>query len=329
VVRAIRIDAHGGPEQLRLVDVAVPAPGELARGEVLLAQTAIGVNFIDVYHRTGLYALPSLPHGIGSEAVGVVEAIGPGVRGLAVGDRVGYAIAGPPGAYAERRAVPAWRLVPVPAGIDDVAAASLLLKGMTAEYLVRRTYRARAGQRALVHAAAGGVGVLVCQWLRHLGVHVFGTVGSDAKAAVAREHGCHHPIVYTRDDFVAVVRDATKGKGVDVVYDSVGRATLRGSMSCLRPRGLLVSFGNASGPPDPLDPMELSRHGSLFCTRPTLSDYTRTATELLRSAQALFTVVQQGALRPLVAATLPLRDAAEAHRRLEARQTHGAVVLLP
>ncbi|MGE3173076.1 MAG: quinone oxidoreductase [Planctomycetota bacterium] len=323
---AIAVHEYGGPEQLRAERAAAAAPG---RAEVLLRQTAVGVNFIDVYHRTGLYPLPQLPHGIGSEAVGVVEAIGPGVTGLSVGDRVGYAIGGAPGAYAVRRVVPAWRLVPLPRGIDDVTAAGLLLKGLTAEMLVRRVHRVGPRQRVLVHAAAGGVGLLLCQWLRHLGAYVIGTVSTDAKAEVAGAHGCHLPIVTTRDDFPAVVRGATKGKGVDVVYDSVGRTTFSGSLQCLRPRGLLVSFGNASGPPAPLAPAELARHGSLFLTRPSLGDYTRTVQELRRAAAALFTVVQQGAVVPPAPRQLPLAQAAEAHRLLESRATTGPLVLVP
>jgi NADPH2:quinone reductase len=324
--RAIRIHAPGPPEVLTLDEVEPGVPGQ---HELLLRQTAVGVNFIDVYHRTGLYPLPSLPHGIGNEAVGVVEAIGPGTSGIRTGDRVGYAIAGPPGAYAEYRVVPAWRCVKVPPGIDDATAATLLLKGLTAEFLVRRAHRAGRGQRALVHAAAGGVGLLLCQWLRHLGVHVFGTVSNAAKAALAAEHGCHQPIVLADADFTATVRAATKGKGVDVVYDSVGKATLRGSLQCLRPRGLLVAFGNSSGPPEPLDLLELSRLGSLFVTRPSLGDYTRTVAELRRAAAALFTVVQQGAIRPAPRTELPLAEAARAHRLLEQRDRSGAIVLVP
>lgn len=326
MARAIRIHAVGPPEVLTLDDVDPGVPG---RHELLLRQTAIGVNFLDVYHRTGLYPLPSLPHGLGNEAVGVVEAIGPGTSGVREGDRVGYAIAGVPGAYAERRVVPAWRCVPIPVGIDDATAASLLLKGLTAEFLVRRVHRAGRGQRALVHAAAGGTGLLLCQWLAHLGVHVFGTVSTAAKAALARANGCHQAIVHGEQEFVDAVRAATKGKGVDVVYDSVGKTRLRDSLQCLRQRGLLVAFGNSSGPPEPLDLLELARLGSLFVTRPSLGDYTRTVAELRRAAAALFTVVQQGAIRPAPITMLPLAEAARAHRLLEQRDRSGAIVLVP
>ncbi len=325
MVRAIRIDAVGGPEVLAVVDVEVAAPGP---HDLLLRQTAIGVNFIDVYHRTGLYPLPSLPHGIGQEAIGEVLAIGHGVTGIRPGDRVGYAIGGGPGSYAERRVVPAWRCVPIPAAIDDVTAAALLLKGLTAEMLARRVHRGGKGQRAVVHAAAGATGLLLCQWLRHLGVHVFGIVSSAAKAEVALAHGCHHPIVAESGAFAPSVLAATKGRGVDVVYDSVGKATLAQSLQCLRPRGLLVAFGNASGAPEPLDLLTLAR-GSLYCTRPVLGDYTRTVAELSRAAQALFTVVQQGVLRPPPIEVVPLAEAVAAHRRLADRSRTGAIVLVP
>lgn len=323
---AITCSAYGGPEQLVAESIEAAAP---ARHHVLLRQTAIGVNFVDVYHRTGLYPLPSLPHGIGQEAVGVVEQVGEGVTGMQVGDRVGYAIAGAPGAYATHRCVEAWRCVPIPRGIDDRTAAAMLLKGLTAEMLVRRVWRVGPGQRAVVHAAAGGVGLILCQWLRHLGAQSFGVVSSRAKAEAAQEHGCHHPIVDGEEDFAANVRAATKGKGVDVVYDSVGKATLMRSLACLRSRGMLVAYGNSSGAPLPLDLLELSRHGSLFCTRPSLSDYTRTVQELQRAAQALWTVVQQGAVKPPPITTMPLLDAAGAHRLLEDRSRIGAIVLLP
>lgn len=321
----MRIHATGGPEQLRRDDVEVPSPG---RGEVRLRQTAVGVNFIDVYHRGGLYPLPGLPHALGSEAVGVVAALGPGVRTVKVGDRVGYA-GGPPGAYAEQRVVPAARLLSLPQEIDDVTAASLLLKGLTAEYLVRRAFRVAPGHRVLVHAAAGGVGLLLCQWLRHLGATVFGTVGSEAKAQLALDHGCHRVIVYTHEDFVAAVRAATDNEGVEVVYDSVGKSTMLGSLDCLRRRGTLVLFGNASGPADPIDPRELGRRGSLYLTRPSLHDYVHTRQELVRAGKALFQVVAQGVVKPRIDRTLPLRDAAEAHRLLESRRTTGALVLVP
>ena len=298
------------------------------RGEVLLRHLAIGVNFLDCYYRSGLYPLPALPSGIGSEAVGVVEQIGDGVNGVRIGDRVGYA-GGVVGAYADRRTVPAWRLVPIPAGVEEVPAAAVLLKGLTAEYLVRRTFRVGPGHRVLVHAAAGGVGLLLCQWLRHLGALVFGTVSTEAKAALAGANGCHHAIVTSREDFVAVVQRITKEKGVDVVYDSVGKDTFDRSLSCLKTRGMLVSFGNSSGVPRAVSPAELQQGGSLFLTRPTLGDYTGTRQELLRASQVLFGLVQGGVLKAHVDGTLPLAEAAKAHRRLEARESTGAMVLVP
>ncbi len=306
-------------------EIDVPPPG---RGEAQLQQGAIGVNFIDCHHRAGRYPLPSLPHGIGSEAVGRVVAIGDGVRGLAIGQRVAYAGGLPPGAYAERRNVPAWRLVPVPDGLDDVTVAALLLKGLTAEMLVRRVFRVGPGHRVLVHAAAGGVGLLLCQWLRHLDATVVGVVSTEAKAELARAHACHHAIVGGPDELVPAVMRLTQDKGVDVAYDSVGRTTLRASLRCLRPRGTLVCFGAASGQPEPVDVAELQR-ASLFLTRPKLDDYTATARELARAAGALFALVQGGVLRAHVDGTFPLAEVAAAHRRLEARQSAGAIVLLP
>ncbi|HEX5050175.1 MAG TPA: quinone oxidoreductase [Planctomycetota bacterium] len=324
--RAIRIHRTGGPECLQWDDVPMPTP---ERGEVVLAHRAVGVNFLDLYQRSGLYALPGLPSGLGNEAVGIVEQLGPGVQGVHVGDRVGYAGGVPAGAYCERRAVPAWRLVPIPAGIEDTTAAAVLLKGLTAEYLVRRTFKVGPGHRVLVHAAAGGTGLLLCQWLRHLGATVFGTVSTEAKAELASANGCHHAIVTSRESFVAVVRTITKDKGVDVVYDSVGKDTLDGSLQCLKRRGLLVSFGNASGAPRAVVLAELMQAGSVFVTRPTLLDYTSTRQELLRAAHVLFGLVEGGVLRVRIDCTLPLAQAAAAHRRLEARQSAGAIVLLP
>lgn len=323
--RAIRIHETGGPEVLRFEEVEVGEPG---KGEARVRQTTVGVNFIDVYHRTGLYPLPRLPHGIGMEAAGVVEAVGPGVSGLSPGTRVAYA-GGTPGGYAEVRIHPAERLVPLPEGIDDRTAAAAMLKGMTVEYLVRRAFRVERGMTVLLHAAAGGVGLIACQWLRRLGAIVIGTVGTDEKAALARAHGCEHPVVYGREDFVARVKDLTAGKGVPVVFDSVGKSTFEGSLACLSRRGTLVSFGNASGPVPPLDPLELSRRGSLFLTRPRLQDYTASREDLLASAGALFDVVREGAVRIVVGATWPLREAAQAHRALEARRTTGSLLLVP
>ncbi len=320
----IRFHHTGGPEVLRWEEVA---PGRPGPGQALVRHTAVGVNFIDTYHRTGLYPA-TLPSGLGMEAAGVVVAVGEGVEGLAAGDRVAYG-GGPPGAYAEERVMPADKLVPLPDGVDDRVAAAAMLKGMTAEYLVRRTYEVKPGDTVLVHAAAGGVGLLLCQWAKHLGATVIGTVGTDDKAELARANGCDYPIVYTREDFAARVRELTGGVGVPVVYDSVGRTTWEGSLACLRPRGLMVTFGNASGPVPPIQPLVLSQHGSLYLTRPTLMTYNATRKELLESAGALFEVVESGAVRVTIGQTWPLAEAAEAHRALESRRTVGSTVLLP
>ena len=322
---AIRFERTGGPEVLRWEEVEVPAPGP---GEALLRQTAIGVNFIDVYHRTGLYPVPSFPSGIGMEAVGVVEAIGPGVTEVSPGDRVAYASL-PIGGYAEWRCMPAERLVRVPPGISDEEAAAMMLKGMTAQYLLRRTYRVQPGDTIVFYAAAGGVGSIACQWAKHLGAEVIGVVGSDEKAALARELGCAHTIVYTRERVPERVRALTGGKGVPVVYDSVGKATFFDSLDCLAPRGLMVSFGNASGPVPPFDLQELALRGSLYLTRPTLATYTATREELLATAEELFDVVLSKAVRIRIGLRLPLREAARAHQALESRATTGAIVLLP
>ena len=326
MTRAIRIHATGGPEVMRLEDIDPGTPGP---GQALVRHTAIGVNFIDTYHRSGLYPLASLPHGLGSEAAGVVEAVGPGVTVVAPGRRVAYAAAGPPGSYAGARLVAAERLVPLPDDIDDRTAAAMLLKGMTVEYLIRRVFRVEAGMTVLFHAAAGGVGLIATQWLKHLGVTVIGTAGSDDKAALARAHGCAHVIVSTREAIAPRVREITSGRGVPVVYDSVGRATFDASLDALARRGMLVSFGNASGAPPAFDPLVLSRKGSLYLTRPTLMDYTASRDELLASAAALFEVVRAGAVRIEVRQTWPLAEAAEAHRALESRQTTGSSILIP
>lgn len=325
MTRAIRMHRTGGPEVLALDDIDLPPP---ARGEARVAHTAIGVNFLDCYHRSGLYPLPSLPHGLGSEGVGRVEAVGEGVHGLAVGDRVAYAGGVTPGSYAAACNVPAWRLVPVPPGVDDVALAGALLKGLTAEFLVRRVFKVGPGHRVLVHAAAGGVGGLLCQWLRHVGATVVGVVSTAAKADVARASGCHHVVVRAEDDVVDAVARFTQGRGVDVCYDSVGKDTLRESLRCLRKRGLLVSFGNASGRPEPVALAELQA-GSWFLTRPTLHDYTSTRSELLHAAEVFGKLLAGGVLRPRVHAVLPLAEAATAHRLLESRATAGALVLTP
>jgi NADPH2:quinone reductase len=286
------------------------------------------VNFIDIYHRTGLYPVPGLPSGIGLEAAGVVEEVGPGVTEVAVGDRVAYA-GGPLGAYAEWRCFPAERLVRLPAGISDEEAAAMMLKGLTAQYLLRRTYRVEAGDTILFYAAAGGVGLLACQWAKHLGARVIGVVGSEDKVPLAREHGCEHVIVSDREDVPARVREITAGKGVPVVYDSVGKATFFASLDCLAPRGLMVSFGNSSGPVPPFDIQHLAQRGSLYLTRPTLQTYIATRAELLAAADELFEVVLSKAVRVRIGKRLPLQAASEAHRLLAARQTTGSIVLLP
>lgn len=323
--RAVRIHATGGPEVLELENLPRPEPGP---GQALVRHTAIGVNFIDVYHRTGLYPLPSLPHGLGMEAAGVVEAVGPDVHQVRPGDRVACN-SGPPGAYAETRCVAADRLVPLPDDLGDETAAAVLLKGMTVEYLIRRCFPVAAGQTVLWHAAAGGVGLLACQWLASLGVEVIGTVSSEAKAELARRHGCTHTIVYTREDFHQRVRELTGGRGVPVVFDSVGRDTFQGSLDCLAPRGTYVGFGNASGKPEPFDMGLLAQKGSLYVTRPTLMTYTASREELLASAAALFEVLRSGALQVHIGARFPLERVADAHRQLEGRATMGSLLLLP
>jgi len=325
MVKAIRIHQPGGPEALVWEEVEVGAPGP---GEVRLKQTAVGLNYIDVYHRTGLYPVPSLPSAIGLEAAGVVEALGEGVADLAVGDRVAYA-SPPVGAYAEARLMPADRLVKLPERIDDRQAAAMMLQGMTVQYLIRRTYRVQPGETVLFHAAAGGVGLIACQWLSRLGATVIGTVGSAEKAALARAHGCHHTINYREEDFVARVKEITDGAGVPVVYDSVGKDTFEGSLTCLRPFGLMVSFGNASGPVPPFELGRLAALGSLYITRPTLMTYTAQRADLENAAAELFDAVLTAAVKIEVNQTYPLAEAAQAHRDLEARKTTGSTILLP
>ena len=325
MTNAIRIHQTGGPEQMRWEEVTVATPGP---GQALLRQTAVGLNYIDVYHRTGLYPVPSLPSVLGLEAAGVVEAVGEGVTAVRPGQRVAYA-SPPIGAYAEARLMPADRLVAIPDGIDDVQAAGMMLQGMTAQYLLRRTYRVQPGDAILVQAAAGGVGQILCQWGRHLGALVIGTVGSDEKANIAREAGCAHVIVYSRENFAEKVREITGGAGVAVVYDGVGKSTFEGSLDSLAMLGMLVSYGNASGPVPPFEPGILSQKGSLFFTRPTLMHYTAKADDLQAAARELFDVVGSGAVRIAVSQTYPLSEAAQAHRDLEARKTTGSTVLLP
>jgi NADPH:quinone reductase len=321
---AIRFHETGGPEVLRWDEVEVPAP---AAGEATVRQEAVGLNFIDIYHRTGLYPAP-LPSGIGLEGAGVVEALGSGVSDLQVGDRVAYA-GGPIGAYAEVRNVPADRLVKLPDSIDFKTGAAMMLQGLTAQYLLRRTYRVQAGDTILIHAAAGGVGLIVCQWAKALGATVIGTVSTAAKAELARAHGCDHVIINSQENFVDRVKAITGGEGVPVVYDSVGKDTFVGSLDCLRPLGLMVTFGNASGPVPPLDLLELSKRGSLFITRPTLFSYTAKRSDLAAMAGELFEVVASGKVKIEVNQTYALKDAAQAQRDLAERKTTGSTVLLP
>jgi len=325
MVQAIRMHETGGPEVLRWEEIEVPDPGP---GEARVRHSAIGLNFIDVYHRTGLYPLPGLPATPGMEGAGEVVAVGPEVAHLKPGDRVAYA-GQPPGAYATERLIPAHRLVVLPDEISDRQAAAMMLQGMTVQYLLRRTYRVKPGDTILFHAAAGGVGLIACQWARHLGATIIGTVGSEEKAALARAHGCHHTILYREEDFVARVRELTHGEGVAAVYDSVGRDTFLKSLDCLRPMGILVSFGQSSGPVEAFNTGLLAAKGSLYLTRPSLMVYTAKREDLLASAADLFTVVQSGAVRIEVNQTYPLKDAAQAHRDLEERKTTGSTVLLP
>ncbi len=325
MTKAIRIYEYGGPERLRWEDVVVSEPGP---GQVKLSQRAVGLNFIDVYHRTGLYPLPSLPSGLGLEAAAVVDAVGSGVSDLNPGDRVAYA-SPPAGAYAEARLMPADRLVKLPNDLDDRTAAAMMLQGMTAHYLLRRSYRVEVGDTVLIHAAAGGVGLIACQWARHLGATVIGTVGNEEKAELARTHGCHHTILYSRENFVERVRDITGGEGVAVVYDGVGKDTFMGSLDCLRPLGMMVSYGNASGPVPAFEPALLSAKGSLFLTRPTLMHYTAKRKDLVAAANELFEVVLSGAVKIEVCQSYPLAEAARAHQDLEARKTTGSTLLLP
>lgn len=319
----IRIHQNGGPEQMRWEEVAVGDPGP---GAVRVRNTAVGLNYIDTYHRSGLYPMP-LPLILGSEGAGVVEAVGPRVREFKVGDRVAYAQ--PIGAYAEVLLRPVARLVKIPAGIKDETAAAMMLKGMTAWYLCRRTYRVKKGDTIVVQAAAGGVGQILCQWAKHLGATVIGTVGGDEKVALAKKAGCKHVVVMSREKLSERVKEITKGKGVPVVYDGVGKDTFVESLDCLMPLGLMASFGNASGAVAPVNIGILAQKGSLFLTRPTLVNYTSTREDLLTATRELFAVVKKGAVKIAINQRYPLREAAQAHRDLEARKTTGSTVLLP
>jgi NADPH2:quinone reductase len=324
---AVRLKKQGGPEVMTLEEVEVPPPGQ---GEVTLRHTAVGLNFIDVYQRNGHYPL-HLPSGIGQEAAGVVTAVGPGVTTVKVGDRVAYAGV-PLGAYAEARSYPADRLVPVPEGVSDEAAAASMLKGLTAWYLVRRTFKVERGQTVVVHAAAGGVGLILCQWLQHLGAKIIGTVGSEAKARTAKEAGCTYPLVIGSDnrrELPAKVKELTGGAKVPVVYDSIGKDTFDVSLECLAPFGLMVLFGASSGPVPPFDLQRLAAGGSLYVTRPTLGTYVGKREDLLAGARELFDLVARKVITIHVNQRYPLREVAKAHIDLEARKTTGSTVLLP
>jgi NADPH2:quinone reductase len=321
---AIRIHQTGGPEVMSWEEVAVGNP---APGEARVRHEAVGLNYIDVYHRTGLYPLP-LPSGLGLEGAGVVEAIGAGVTEVAVGDRVAYA-GGPLGAYSQVRCIPAHRLLNMPDSLDCQTGAAMMLQGLTSAYLLRRTYCVQPGDAVLIHAAAGGVGLIACQWAKALGATVIGTVSNEAKAALASAHGCDHIIYYSREDVAKRVREITGGEGVAVVYDGVGKDTFVGSLDSLRVRGMMVSFGNASGPVPPFDPILLSQKGSLFITRPTVAHYTAKREELQALGAELFDVVTSGKVKIEINQTYALSDAANAHRDLEARKTTGSTILLP
>jgi len=324
MTHAIRVHEYGGPDVLKWEEVKVGEPGP---GEVRIKQTAVGLNFIDIYLRTGLYPQPSFPFIPGMEGAGIVTAVGEGVRDLKVGRRVAYA--GPAGAYAEERLIAADRVVKIPNGVSDETAAAIMLKGMTAQYLLRRTYKVERDTTLLFHAAAGGVGLIACQWAHSLGATVIGTVGSAGKALIARAHGCDHVINIREEDLVAKVKDYTKGKGVDVVYDSIGKETFPASLDCLKPLGTWVSFGQSSGPVPEFKITLLSQKGSLFATRPSLNDYTRSRKDLVATANDLFEVLGAGKVKIAVNQSYPLVEAARAHHDLESRLTTGSTVLLP
>jgi NADPH:quinone reductase len=324
MVAAVQVHKTGGPEVLTHGDIEVGAPGP---GEIRIKQRACGINFIDTYFRTGLYPAPQMPFIPGNEAAGEVTAVGQGVTDFKVGDRVTYNIT--LGGYAAERLLPADRAIKLPDGISEEQAAGMMLKGMTARYLLRHVYKVEKGTTVLMHAAAGGVGLIISQWANALGATVIGTVGSKEKAELAKANGCHHVILYRDEDFAARVKEITGGKLCDVVYDGVGKDTFPGSLDCLRPRGMFATFGNASGPVPPFDPLLLQRKGSLFMTRPTLVHYTATRADLLDSANDLFDVVKSGKVKIPVNQKYPLKEAARAHRELESRQTTGTSVLIP
>ena len=324
MAKAIRFHKTGGPEVMQLEDVSV---GDPAAGQARIRQSAIGVNFIDTYHRSGLYPMP-MPSGLGSEGAGVVEAVGPGVADVKVGDRVAYT-GNPVGSYADSRLYAADRLVKVPVGISDEQAASMMLKGMTVHYLIHRSFKVKSGDTVLWHAAAGGVGLIACQWLKALGVTVIGTVGSDEKMSLAKNAGCAHVINYSKENFTQRVKEITGNKGVPVVYDSVGKSTWEGSLDCLQPRGMMVSFGNASGAVAPINIGILAQKGSLFLTRPTLFNYIASRAELEETAKSLFDVVSSGKVKIEVTGKYKLADAQAVHRDLEGRKTTGSIILVP
>ncbi len=323
-MRAVRLTGAGGPEVMQVVEVEVPTPGP---GQILIRHEAVGLNFIDIYQRSGLYPLTH-PSGLGLEGAGIVEAVGEGVTRFKVGDRAAYGT-GAIGAYSEAHVVDAGRAVPVPNGVPLEIAAAAMLKGMTAEFLARRVFHVKQGDFVLVHAAAGGVGLILCQWLKTLGAIVIGTVGDEAKAELARAHGCDEIILYKTEDIAERVKAITSGLGCAVIYDSVGKDTLDASLASLRRRGMLVSFGNASGPVPPVEPLRLSRGGSLFLTRPTLFDYVATTEELDDSAGALFGLIASGAIKVEIGQTFPLDQVREAHEALAGRQTTGSTLLIP
>jgi NADPH2:quinone reductase len=324
ITNAIRVHKQGGPEEMKWEEVALP---EIQKGDVLIKHTAIGLNYIDTYHRSGLYTMP-VPLTLGIEGAGVIEEAGESVKDLKVGDRVAYA-SPPTGSYAERKVMPADRLVKIPDNISDEVAAAIMLKGMTVEYLVRRTYNVKAGQTVLFHAAAGGVGLIACQWLKAIGATVIGTVGSDEKAALAKENGCDHTVLYREEDFVARVKEITSGEGVPVVYDGIGKDTAIQGLDCLSPLGMMVIFGNASGNAPPIDTGLLAAKGSLFLTRPTLMTYNAKRADLVESAQQLFNMVGSGKINISINARYALKDAAQAHKDLESRKTTGSTLLIP